>query len=142
MGKVFLANRPMGVLYVGVTNDLASPIWEHKTKLVPRFDKLKQPAGGLSPFSARPCWKSNTQRDQVRFPPGAPFPDALGRLNVATRFIIYRGTATSIARSEQGPLQHLGLESVAVGPDCSKGFGPNCRHALGFCRGSNAGELQ
>jgi predicted GIY-YIG superfamily endonuclease len=27
-----------GVLFVGVTNDLARPIWEHKTKLVPRFD--------------------------------------------------------------------------------------------------------
>jgi hypothetical protein len=33
--------------------------------------------------------------------------DAWGRLNVVTRFIIYRGTATFTARSMQGPLRHL-----------------------------------
>jgi putative endonuclease len=32
-----LANRPKGVLYVGVTSDLARRIWEHKTKVVPGF---------------------------------------------------------------------------------------------------------
>jgi putative endonuclease len=41
MGKRFfvyiLANRPKGVLYVGVTNDLARRIWEHKSKVVPGF---------------------------------------------------------------------------------------------------------
>jgi len=41
MGKRYfvyiLANRPKGVLYVGVTNDLARRIWEHRTKVVPGF---------------------------------------------------------------------------------------------------------
>jgi putative endonuclease len=41
MGKRFfvyvLTNRPKGVLYVGVTNDLSRRIWEHKTKVVPGF---------------------------------------------------------------------------------------------------------
>jgi putative endonuclease len=32
-----LCNRPRGVLYVGVTNDLARRAWEHKTKVVPGF---------------------------------------------------------------------------------------------------------
>jgi putative endonuclease len=32
-----LANEPKGVLYVGVTNDLARRTWEHKTKVVPGF---------------------------------------------------------------------------------------------------------
>jgi putative endonuclease len=32
-----LASRPKGVLYVGVTNDLARRIWEHRTKIVPGF---------------------------------------------------------------------------------------------------------
>ena len=34
-----LANRPMGVLYVGVTNDLARRLWEHKTKAVSGFTR-------------------------------------------------------------------------------------------------------
>jgi putative endonuclease len=37
MGKHFfvyiLANRPKGVLYVGVTNDLARRAWEHRNKV-------------------------------------------------------------------------------------------------------------
>jgi putative endonuclease len=41
MGKRFfvyvLTNRPKGVLYVGVTNDLSRRIWEHKTKVAPGF---------------------------------------------------------------------------------------------------------
>ncbi|HTV26809.1 MAG TPA: GIY-YIG nuclease family protein [Xanthobacteraceae bacterium] len=41
MGKRFfvyvLTNRPKGVLYVGVTNDLSRRIWEHKTKVTPGF---------------------------------------------------------------------------------------------------------
>ncbi|HTZ02631.1 MAG TPA: GIY-YIG nuclease family protein, partial [Xanthobacteraceae bacterium] len=41
MGRRFfvyiLANRPKGVLYVGVTNHLARRIWEHRTKAVPGF---------------------------------------------------------------------------------------------------------
>ena len=32
-----LTNRPKGVLYVGVTNDLARRTWEHRTKVVPGF---------------------------------------------------------------------------------------------------------
>jgi len=32
-----LCNRPKGVLYVGVTSDLARRVWEHKTKVVPGF---------------------------------------------------------------------------------------------------------
>jgi putative endonuclease len=32
-----LANRPKGVLYVGVTNDLPRRAWEHRTKVVPGF---------------------------------------------------------------------------------------------------------
>jgi putative endonuclease len=32
-----LTNRPKGVLYVGVTNNLARRIWEHRTKVVPGF---------------------------------------------------------------------------------------------------------
>jgi putative endonuclease len=32
-----LANRPKGVLYVGLTNDLGRRVWEHRTKVVPGF---------------------------------------------------------------------------------------------------------
>jgi putative endonuclease len=32
-----LCNRPKGVLYVGVTNDLARRAWEHRTKVAPGF---------------------------------------------------------------------------------------------------------
>jgi putative endonuclease len=32
-----LANRPKGVLYVGVTNDLPRRIWQHTAKAVPGF---------------------------------------------------------------------------------------------------------
>jgi putative endonuclease len=32
-----LANRPKGVLYVGMTSDLSQRVWQHKTKSVPGF---------------------------------------------------------------------------------------------------------
>ncbi len=32
-----LCNRPKGVLYVGVTNDLARRTWEHRSKVAPGF---------------------------------------------------------------------------------------------------------
>jgi len=32
-----LANRSKGVLYVGVTSDLARRVWEHRTKVAPGF---------------------------------------------------------------------------------------------------------
>jgi predicted GIY-YIG superfamily endonuclease len=32
-----LANQPLGVLYVGVTNNLVRRVWQHNTKVVPGF---------------------------------------------------------------------------------------------------------
>jgi putative endonuclease len=34
-----LANKPRGVLYVGVTNNLVRRIWEHQAKVVPGFTR-------------------------------------------------------------------------------------------------------
>jgi putative endonuclease len=35
-----LANKPRGVLYVGVTNDLPRRLMEHRAKLIPGFTAL------------------------------------------------------------------------------------------------------
>jgi putative endonuclease len=35
----FLTNRPNGILYVGVTNDLARRIYEHRTGVIDGFTK-------------------------------------------------------------------------------------------------------
>lgn len=32
-----MSNRPQGVIYIGVTNDLLSRVWQHKHHLVPGF---------------------------------------------------------------------------------------------------------
>jgi len=32
-----IASKPRGVLYIGVTSDLASRVWEHKKRLVKSF---------------------------------------------------------------------------------------------------------
>jgi putative endonuclease len=34
-----LANRPKGVLYVGVTNNLAQRMWQHRSKAAPGFTR-------------------------------------------------------------------------------------------------------
>ncbi|MGN6748149.1 MAG: GIY-YIG nuclease family protein [Xanthobacteraceae bacterium] len=34
-----LANRPRGVLYIGVTSNLPQRVWQHRTKTVPGFTK-------------------------------------------------------------------------------------------------------
>ncbi|HVH80842.1 MAG TPA: GIY-YIG nuclease family protein [Stellaceae bacterium] len=39
MFYVYLASRPHGTLYVGLTSDLLRRIWEHKNKVVPGFTK-------------------------------------------------------------------------------------------------------
>ena len=34
-----LSNRPHGILYIGVSSNLAKRVWEHKSKLVDGFSK-------------------------------------------------------------------------------------------------------
>jgi putative endonuclease len=73
-----LANRPKGVLYVGVTSDLPQRTWQHRTKAVAGFTKrygvvslvyYEEHASILEAQRPRACVKALAQKLEVSADP-------------------------------------------------------------------------